>query len=236
MIALAPPRRHCRQLLFPPGLLALAWLLLLGCAALPQMRRMQQPQVILQLTMQPLKSCFDPAFTGSYNTAIRFSSSWLPCLSADKLEAFRSWQTVTFSGKIFADYFAYQQVLRASEAVKTDTTYRVGLRTHFAPGATYNSLVFSVDLLDKQGIKSWWLDMHHLPTTLYAFTNKPDTARFICGTDAYYIHLPEPGQPFDFSILLSPDWRYSTLLLLLIGLVSARRLMRQKQASQPFRL
>ena len=44
------PRRHCRRLLFPPGLLALAGLLWLGCVYITQNVRLK-PFPVLQLTM-----------------------------------------------------------------------------------------------------------------------------------------------------------------------------------------
>ena len=48
------PRRHRRRLLLPPGWVALAGLLLLGCLALRPWQERLKRQVVLELTMPPL--------------------------------------------------------------------------------------------------------------------------------------------------------------------------------------
>ncbi|SHK86727.1 hypothetical protein [Hymenobacter psychrotolerans] len=73
LLPLHLPRRR-RPLLFPPGLLALAWLLWLGCVALPQMRGMEKPQVIMQVTMRPLHTSeywqfFPPVYSSELQLA-----------------------------------------------------------------------------------------------------------------------------------------------------------------------
>ncbi|MBC6698169.1 hypothetical protein [Hymenobacter sp. BT190] len=210
-------RRHRRPLLFPPGLLALAWLLWLGCVALPQMRGMERPESVMQITAVPVH-------TSEYWQFIP------PVYSAElQLAQFRQWQSTSFSGNSLVDYFGYQQSNLDAERLRADSTYRLGLKISFDSDATYGNLVSAIDLLDRNDITTWWLDFQPHSTALYAFKNKPKPYQFLCGTSYYSTHLPELYAPFSFPLaeLLAPDWRNSTLLLLLMALLSAVRLGRR---------
>jgi hypothetical protein len=103
------------------------------------------------------------------------------------------------------------------------------LRIQFNEYASYSSLIYSVNLLNENDIVIWWLDTQQMPTTLYAFTRKPATtsAQFFCDTQSHVTPLPELPVPFSLANLITPDWRNSTLLLLLIGLISAVQLGRR---------
>ncbi|WBA42292.1 hypothetical protein [Hymenobacter canadensis] len=224
------PRRHRRPLLFPPGLLALAWLLWLGCVALPQMRGMERPQVIMQLTMPPLNACLNSHMYGMTLSNYDGTSSQINpynsphCWSSGRIEKFRSWQTVLFTGNIFADYFSYQQAFKAAKFVGLSPVYDKGLRIQFSAYASYSSLIYSINLLNENHIIQWWLDTQQLPTTLYAFTTKPNPSRFGGDSDLILTQLPEPVLTVPLAEFLQPDWRNSTLLLLLMALLSAVRL------------
>jgi len=220
--ALHLPRRHRRPLLFPPGLLALAWLLWLGCVAMPQMRGMQRPrQVVMQLTALPIHGDIFGFFPPVYS-------------SEQQLEVFRAWQTIAFTGNQWADYFSYKQASNEATYVNSDYTYKAGMRVEFQPGSTYNSLILIINMLQKEGIRKWWLDTQHQPTTLYAFTNRsePSEQRFVCGTRDYVTRLPRPATLFNATAFFYPDWRNTTLLLLLLALLSVIRLYRQHRTSQ----
>jgi hypothetical protein len=210
------PRHYRRPLLFPPGLLALAWLLWLGCVALPQMQAMEPPQVVMQVTALPIHSDAFGFLPPAYS-------------SEQQLEEFRAWQTVSFAGNQWADYFSYKQALNAAAYVNSDYTYKAGLRVKFEPSSTYDSFVFIINMLYEKGINKWWVDFQHSPTTLYMFTSRPEPSdqSFVCGTSDYVIRLPEPEASFKFAALFHPDWRNTTLLLLLLVLLSTIRLYRQ---------
>jgi hypothetical protein len=212
------PRRHRRPLLFPPGLLALAWLLWLGCVALPQMRGMERPlQSVLQITAVPL----------------HLNEGWpleLPVYSSEQqLAAYRNWKTVTFTGNIFNDYFSLSQAKKAAEFVRTDSTFQAGMQVRFANDASYASFVYAIDLLYQQDFKRWWLDIQHHPTTLYAFVKRhtPAIPIFVCGNLDYRTSLQEPSSSHLLIKFFQPDWRNSTLLLLLMTLLSAVQLGRR---------
>lgn len=219
LLPLHLPRRHRRQLLFPPGLLALAWLLWLGCVALPQLRGMERPlQSVLQISLPSLH------FDGGWGIGPPLYAS------EQQLATFRNWRTVTFTENRFADYFNFSQAAAAVELVKADSTYKAGMRIRFSDNASYASLVYSLDLLNKHDIKTWWLDVQHQPTTLYAFTRRPDPpgTMWVCGNT--YTHIPESSPPRSLAEFFLPDWRNSTLLLLLMALLSAVRLGRRWRA------
>ncbi|WBO85318.1 hypothetical protein [Hymenobacter yonginensis] len=221
------PRRHRRPLLFPPGLLALAWLLWLGCVALPQMSGFNKPQgYVTQLTM------LGPKFPGAFDSFSPPRPLWPPYFSSYELAAFRPWQNIRFTGNLWQDYFSYQQTQVAANYLERDTTYRMGMKLVFEPSATYKSLIFALDQLQSRDIKQYWLDIYRLPNTLYAFTDVPtvaDTTKstipmMSCGTsDNMAAWRPQPTSA-SFADLATPDWRNSTLLLLLLTLLSAVRL------------
>ena len=75
VIHLPYPRRTRRRLLLPPGLLALAWLLWLGCVAVPQLRGMKR-QTVMQISIPPLIPLVDGL---PLDSVIYFPRpSWLP--------------------------------------------------------------------------------------------------------------------------------------------------------------
>jgi hypothetical protein len=198
-------------------LLALAWLLWLGCVALPRMRGMEPRQVFMQFTAMPL-----------HGDVFGFSP---PVYSSEQqLEEFRSWQTITFTGNLWADYFSYKQARLAATRLQEDYDHKTGLRIAFHSGSVYKSFVFAISTLSEEGITKWWLDIQHQPTTLYAFTMSPKSFEgFLCGTNAYITRIPEPTVPLTAAALFQPDWRNSTLLLLLLAALSAIRLYRQQR-------
>lgn len=217
-------RRHRRPLLFPPGLLALAWLLWLGCVALPQVTGKKSQEYVKHLTT------FGPRFPNEPLQPI-----WPPYFSSLELAAFRPWQTIYFTGNLWQDYFSYQQIPLAVNHLREDTQYEKGIKIQFKSAAIYKSLVFSLDQLSNQDIKRYWLDTQHQPTNLYAINNSPipvDTPKstipmMSCGTSDNMAAWRLPPASTCFADLIAPNWRSSTLLLLLMALLSAVRLGRQ---------
>ncbi|QNH61158.1 hypothetical protein [Hymenobacter sediminicola] len=227
LLPLHLPRRHRRPLLFPPGLLALAWLLWLGCVALPQMRGMGRERV-MQLTLAPLQI----PYYGVLGTNLIGKE---PYFSSLELAAFRPWQEVRFTGNLWNDYFSFQQAQTTVQQLRANPDHDRGLRIQFEPQATYSSLVKLFDLFEVENVKRYWLDIRHSPTTLYTFTTKPsgvsyeDVPAFTCGVSAEQSHsVPTPTVwerlAKSLALLHEPDWRNSTLLLLLMALLSVVRL------------
>ncbi|SDY32411.1 hypothetical protein [Hymenobacter psychrophilus] len=238
MLLLPLPRRYRRPLLLPPGLLALAWLLWLGCVALPQVRGMRV-QHVMEITFPPLR----PNSIILADHAVEGTS--LPYSSPAIIAAFRPWQTLAVTGNLFEDYFALRNVQAVFRHLGADPNYNRGLQVRIGQEASYSSLIQLLDWCNMYDMKRYWVDIRHEPTTLYTFTSKPDPnykeiPDWVCGVSGGYLppvlHKPFWVQFDDFitafwkfgwfAPLLSPDWRNSTLLLLLLGAVSAYRLGR----------
>ncbi|NVO84139.1 hypothetical protein [Hymenobacter terrestris] len=229
MLPLTLPRRHRRRLLLPPGLLALAWLLWLGCVALPQVRGVV-PQHVMEVGFPPLHK-----------------NLWgYPVdASLQEIAAFRPWQTLAVTGNLFEDYFSLRNAQAFFRHLEADPNHNRGLQVRIGQEASYSSLIQLLDWCNVYDMKRYWVDIRHEPTTLYTFTSKPDPnykgiPDWVCGVSGGYLppvlHKPFWVQFDDFvtafwefgwfASLLSPDWRNSTLLLLLLGAVSAYRLSR----------
>lgn len=238
MLLLPLPRRYRRPLLLPPGLLALAWLLWLGCVALPQVRGMRV-QHVMEVNFPPLKSKLNILL--KYHEDIFFP----PYLPPATIATFRPWQTFTATGNMFEDYFALHNAKAVMQSLSADSKHDLGLRVYLNQQASYASLVQLLDWCNVYSMKQYWVDIEHEPTTLYVFTTKPDPnykeiPDWVCGVSGGYLppvlHKPFWVQFDDFvtafwqfgwlTPLLSPDWRNSTLLLLLLGAISAYRLGR----------
>ncbi|MBD2715367.1 hypothetical protein KBK19_10000 [Microvirga sp. STR05] len=222
------PRRHRRPLLFPPGLLALAWLLWLGCVALPQMRGMGRERV-MQLTLAPLQI----PYYGVLGTNLIGKE---PYFSSLELAAFRPWQEVRFTGNLWNDYFAHKQVQSIVKQMQAEPDYDRGLCVQFESHISYASLVRTLDMLNMYDTKNSWLDIRQSPVTLHAFTSKPIPVATSIEAEPLDIiscgYIPsEPTKQEllikHFASLFQPDWRNSTLLLLLMALLSAVRLGRR---------
>ncbi|UOQ67545.1 hypothetical protein [Hymenobacter volaticus] len=235
-IPLYLPRRHRRPLLFPPGLLALAWLLWLGCVTLPRMRGMEKPQVVVHLTMPPVHA----ADSSPYPIV---KLGWVALYSSPfEIEKFRPWQTLAFSGNLWADYFTYKQTETNIIKLHNAANQAKGLRIRFASQAPYRALVCTLDLLNQYEITKYWVDIWHSPTTLYAFTSVPNKIKssppelMPCGGNRY-IEPPtiiSHNLPTWITSLVEPNilnesfyWRNSTILLLLLASTSVIRLYRQ---------
>ncbi|QIX62836.1 hypothetical protein HER32_17310 [Hymenobacter sp. BT18] len=137
------PRRHRRHLFFPPGLLALAWLLWLGCVMLPRVYVHKQTEILL------------PIFPVFKTTPLQYNYGappYFPIYSSElQLENFRQWQTFTFVGNLWADYFTLRQIREASYYLRT-TRNKYEYRVYFLPTATYGNFIRFINQLDEYQI------------------------------------------------------------------------------------
>ncbi|RSK42175.1 hypothetical protein [Hymenobacter perfusus] len=238
--ALYLPRRHRRHLLFPPGLLALAGLLWLGCVTM--VRIVPPKKTVLEFAAWPPKVCSVdsdvPAFVAE---AWRGSPA---CLPLTALEKFRPWYTSWFTGSVFSDYFALQNTRFVARDLEQNPDLDQGFRVHFAPQATYNNLVQVLDLFNQENVRKSWVDFYHLPVTMYSYTEKPlleeqsyssgDFRCLLCGDVMPYI--PTTSEVIKRwlaeyrAAILSPVWRNTWLLLLLLSALSIRQLTRLRAA------
>ncbi|MFD2720522.1 hypothetical protein ACFST9_17510 [Hymenobacter monticola] len=160
------PRRHCRPLLLPPGLLALAGLLWLGSVAVTQHPRQLKLRNVMQLTMPP-RSDSDLLWGGMphYGPYLRYS----------QLAYFRTWHTIEFGHSRSADSVAGHRLkttIRTLSRGWESDPGRDGLRVYFGERARYSSLVLVLDLMAQYNVKKYFLDLHHPSSrpTLYAFS------------------------------------------------------------------
>lgn len=170
--------------------------------------RQLKPQSVLCLTLPP-KPVSDFIFFRAFFPAeipewVRIGENERISNSAEELERysqlpyFRSWQDFAFTGAAEQDKTIAKKVRLAMRTMQTDTIHAKGIRVYFAKQATYADVVQMLDWADSAA-ETYFLDIHHTPVTLYAFTNAyrppdmvndvlyPDIApiAFECGTDYY---------------------------------------------------
>ena len=154
------PRRHRRKLLFPPGLLALAGLLWLGCVAVGGHADRLKFRGVLQLMMPELHCCKD----------VMSIPEMLE--QTGKVDTFRPWHSFKFTGNTRHDLLQQAKITETVRAIIADSTHDGGVRIKFMPTARYSSLVFLLDLMYRESVAKYWLDVKHSPTTFYVLTYK----------------------------------------------------------------
>lgn len=178
------PRRHRRQLLFPPGLLGLAGLLWLGCVVIGQWQEQLKRKVVMQLSMPLLHPPQDSAHEDEeYNV-----------FSPDRLTPFSAWHDTYFNGLNKNDSTSATRLTCKAANMQADPLLDQRIRVRFGPRAKYAELVFVLNTMLKYRISRYALDIRHTPTTLYAFTVSPLPPKktkpaFIdfCGTRDYQL-------------------------------------------------
>ena len=230
ILPLSLPRRHRRRLLLPPGLLALAWLLWLGCVTVPQLRGMHK-QTVMQITMPPLPG------SGLSNWSYPVDAS------PQEIECFRPWHDFNLTGNVWPDYFALRAVHQSYGQLHDNPDDENGIRIMLGPASTYGQLVQLIDWAGQFNFKRYWLDIKRQPTVFYLYTVKQSTAEVMLWNDVVNIDAPAQAllsmkariynwvslisAPATYTPLLAPDWRNSLLLLLLIGVLSVIRMWRR---------
>lgn len=232
------PRRHRRPLLLSSDLLALAGLLLLGCLALHPWQERLKRRSVIQLTM-PIRP--QP---GDSKMII---NNFVP--NPDTLRKHYPWHNATLTSNIQQDGWKQQQIISALHKVAADTLHGGILSVQLGTKARYSNMVFLLDLMLRENVKYYWLDITRYPTTFYALQkaynpHKPILA-FVCGTNDQLIRLQTPKQPtlgvsFDewvtdfwqlqwfkqlWQQLKHPEWRLPLTLLALLFLLRFRRLL-----------
>lgn len=145
------PRRHRRPLLLPRGLLALGFLLLLGCRVLVNQPRLHR-YAVMQLTM--------PASHSAENSLA------LQLPSAQKIRNMGFWRIANFTGNATADSSNLRLVQRHLRAVYHHSTTD-GLQVRFHARARYGSLVDALDEVNMSNASKYFVDIHSPITTLY---------------------------------------------------------------------
>ncbi|MCB2377882.1 hypothetical protein LGH70_09835 [Hymenobacter sp. BT635] len=244
---LYPARRHRRPLLFPPGLLALGFLLLLGCQVLRPWYRQLKPRYVLQLTVPP-KPVSDYILP-QYEEGEKFAklNGFTPTTNEylhrySQLAYYRPWQDFAFTGISEQDAAIAREAQQALRAMQADTLHAQGVRIRFGEQATYAGLIRVLDLAS--AIERQMLDLHHEPATFYAFTDayKPPSNGIMleCGTDYYDVIDRKPAASFEAQMqnwltrwqltwqeAFSSSWQPPILFLLGIIAVSSWKMARR---------
>ncbi|MET4107050.1 hypothetical protein [Hymenobacter sp. UYP22] len=227
--ALYLPRRHRRHLLFPPGLLALAGLLWLGGVAVP--KQLQHPgRTALEIALPSLK--IPEGILGGF-------------ITAKQVERMAPWQSVTVSGCLWTDYFSLRMVEFMCLPLAKSGSERSNVRVYMSQFTTYNSFVTLLDMAQRLHVRRYWLDFRKVPYVLYlpsneSFLESPIYVSasnivppFICGNTSSFPPVPtRPDVPrVELPAILSPIWRNTWLLLLLLTALSGWKLRRQWRAA-----
>jgi hypothetical protein len=227
------PRRYRRKLLFPPGLLALGFLLLLGSMRVARDQRLR-PQHVLQLNMislHPDKSL----------------PKQLLYPSKQEIEKLRRWDDLMLTGNTVRDSLTLLEAYRLISIYQQDILNEKGLRIYFHSLVCYRSLVKTLDIMALNGMKKYWFDMRHDPIMFYAITSNPEfsTDKILpCGSSLGYCWVPsEPivslsfwqwldkwatslREPATWQPLADPTWRNSLYIFLLLSLISVWKMAR----------
>lgn len=220
------PRRHRRPLLFPPGLLALAWLLWLGCVALPQLPKQEYyTQVSLPQISESDLEHTPPVFQRWYSAKIE--DNWYS-------------NSIHFNGNLFEDYFTLKQVQLQFARMRNFPTTPDSMRVHFSPNASYQSLIQVIAKAQQGPRLVNWLHVTGTSTVLYAFPEGEPystSSEFVCSDtspdwfelswlDKVLVLIQVPSAV----PLLDPEWRNTWLGLLGIVLISFWKINRRSAA------
>ncbi len=237
------PRRHRRPLLFPPGLLALAGLLWLGCLVLSRWQKSLKPRYALQLTMPVLR----PVDYLPDTPTVRW---YLPTVA--EAQVMRPWQDAFFTGVHTTDAIEQRRVATLAQAIATDTLQANGIRVRFAQKSHYEQFIFLLNLMKKEGLRKYWVDFYHSPTTFYVLTDAyapasaSDIIPIVCTYSLYRAPLvPAPvslwtqiktwtADLWTFNRLhpfLQPEWRVSVWVLGVILTLNGWRLVMNWRAA-----
>ncbi|MDU0371409.1 hypothetical protein ACFPAF_13455 [Hymenobacter endophyticus] len=226
--ALYLPRRHRRHLLFPPGLLALAGLLWLGCVAVPRMQG------------TTIHSVIECAVITEYDTSTAiaqdFSEKW--CTAESKLfstNRFSNSKSIVLTGYKLSDFFALQTIYSTINHMYSKPNISQKLQISFTLNARYENLIRVIDWCNTHNLNKHWISLRHTPTTLYVISESaysgpqpPELQPAFCGTNDY--HASQNLATTDVLHHLISNWRNTTLLLLFLTALSAWKLRRQWRA------
>lgn len=227
MLLLPTPRRYQRPLLYPPGLLALAWLLLLGCGALPYTKPPKPKQTILEVTF--------PKRSGPIGSHFAFPTP-------QQVKEFGPWKSIIVSGNLGADYFEVRMIESICLSLVEEQIQHRAVQVYMSEPTSYNTFIQLLDIPNRLGIKRYWIDIRKPPFSINLLGNEPPDpgyTPFFCGTSSRIISQPEaaPKRSFSEAVtewlaerrndLYSPDWRNTWLLLLLLSMLSGWQVVRQ---------
>ena len=147
-----------RRLLLPPGLPALAGLLLLAILALRPWQERLTRRYALQLTMPVLQA---------RHSALAYT------FEPEKLPPFYEWYDSYLDGSPSGDARRAQGIAGQAAAMQAAPSRDQRLRVQLGPQATYAEMVFLLNTMSRFDIKKYAFDIKKEPFTFYAFTVLP---------------------------------------------------------------
>ena len=179
------PRRHRRKLLLPPGLLALAFLLLVGCGVIAPIVK-ERTKAVLQLTFPT-------------PTPLTFGYTKIPWESPQQLANMRQWESYEITGNKLLDWYNWQLAQRTIKALHSSPDSVRGTRIYFRQNAKYEYIIKALSYLNRNGVKKYALDMRIPDPTLYVleypYTRRSDYVP-ICGFNSQsIIYTSTPFEP-----------------------------------------
>jgi hypothetical protein len=221
------PRRHRRKLLLPPGLLALAGLLWLGCVAVGSWREKLLRRTVIQLSLPP-----KPASDTIYSTAYHNGVQTIPFLYSQLYELYH-WQRICLNGEAANDSVSALAISEAIKTLRTDTIPNCGIRVELTPKVRYRTLIQLLDVVELNNQGKYLFDIYHGPFTLYVPVDDyspqvPVEPVFLCGTNSSIISISLPPAEADrWELLLrTVEWRRPLWLLVVMTLLASWRIIR----------
>lgn len=157
------PRRHSRRLLLPPGWVALGFLLLLGCRVLLTHRRQLLPQRIIELGMPFLsKAEISPPLTDL--SALERLRLYNPLAA---LKPTIRWHYVSFTGNPLIDSLSRVSLNKIAPLIRANVGGAEGLQVRFYKGATYDNMIYLLDLMHQLRQNDYWFANHGQTSTFY---------------------------------------------------------------------
>ncbi len=154
------PRRHRHRLLLPPGLLALAGLLLLGCLALRPWQELARVPGTIQLTV-PIHDPH-PALP-----TIRFL---VP--NPDTLCERRFRHDAVLNGNPIHDQIQYSRIAASIRFITADKKHNGMVCVRLASTAHYENMVALLDLMARLNSRKHGFDFTRKPVAFYVFSSR----------------------------------------------------------------
>ena len=170
------PRRYRRRLLFPPGLLALAGLLWLGCVALGPWQEALKVRSVLQLTM-PMMASATPAGLPPPP----------PPLTQIEFNKMLPWHDAYFDNNSLVNENKRIWIANAVHNMMSDTKTGSGVRIEFMVNSHYKDLVYAINLMNEENVRRWFIDIRQAPVVLYAFTEDNDSQKLYRSSEEYSV-------------------------------------------------
>ncbi len=157
------PRRHSRRLLLAPGWVALGFLLLLGCQVILA-RRQQLPLHIIELGMPFLDKKEVAKYPLSTLSALEKLRLHSPLAA---LKPTMYWQHVRFTGNRQNDSLSRVDLTKIVAPIRADIGGAQGVQVRFGEGATYDTMIYVLDLVQQVSPRYYWFGKNGNVTTFY---------------------------------------------------------------------